>query len=119
MNNEVWLAILGGGLGVAIVTTAKELIMWALNRGAKKRDIKVSDIDALVEDLNKLENAQKISLHDRIKHLAKTFIVAGVIDIDDREALIAMHKCYQELGGNGHLDDLMKRVKQLNLKEET
>lgn len=116
MNNEVWLAILGGGLGVAIVTTAKELIIWALNRGAKKRDVKVSDIDALVEDLNKLKNAQKISLHDRIKHLAKTFIVAGVIDTDDREALIAMHKCYQELGGNGHLDDLMKRVKQLNLK---
>jgi hypothetical protein len=116
MNNEMWLAILGGGLGVAIITAIKELIIWALNRREGKKQVKIEDISQLKTDISILKEAQMVYMRDRVQHLCKAFISKCEISEDDLDNLNSMYSSYKRLGGNGHLDGLMQRVKRLNLK---
>lgn len=60
-----------------------------------------------------LENANKIIMKDRIKHLGKSYIERGNVSLDELEDLHEMHQCYHDLGGNGFLDQLMKEVDSL------
>lgn len=61
----------------------------------------------------------RLILKDRIRFLALHNIEQGWIYADELEDIIAMHKCYHtDLGGNGYLDTLMERVKQLDIREE-
>ena len=59
----------------------------------------------------------RILLYERIKFLANTYIRHGYISSEDLEDLISMHKIYHgPLKGNGYLDELMGRVKNLPIK---
>lgn len=62
-------------------------------------------------------HAQKVILQDRIRYLCKTYIKDKSIDMSDRSDLLQMHDIYHnDLGGNGNLDDLIEKVKDLPLK---
>ena len=98
---EVIIAACGG----AAVAGVFSLITWALNRKASKKE-KNTGIAAGVQVL----------LYDRIKYLAKHYIEEREIHAEDLEDLMRMHTIYHDdLNGNGYLDRLMKKVKDLKI----
>ena len=59
----------------------------------------------------------RLVLKDRLRFLCVRYIEKGWIYEDELEDLIAMHDCYHnELHGNGYLDELMNRVKSLEIR---
>lgn len=124
---DVLLAIVGGGCGAAIVAGLFGLITWRLNRKAQKEDraadrkavdcaARGKEIEELRSRVDALIIAERESLYDRIKHLAKAHIKKGRISVEDYEDLKRMHKVYHDpdkLGGNGFLDALMSDVDKL------
>ena len=56
----------------------------------------------------------RLILKNDIRTLCIKYIEQGWIYEDELEDIIIMHECYHnDLGGNGYLDELMKRVKSL------
>lgn len=129
---EILLAILGGGVAVAIIEAVKEAIAWHRNRKAVKEDrveereekqIEVrlnrleSEIGTMKDMMTALVDSQKNVLFDRIKCLCRQYIAENEIDFDDLRGVNALHNSYHNgLGGNGDLDALMKQVQSLPLK---
>ena len=122
---EIVLAILGGGVGTALVGGIFALIQWKLNRKAAREDraeavstaicaARGQEIRELKRLVNVLVEADRTILYDRIKHLAKSYIKRGYITVEEYEDLKRMHKVYHdELGGNGFLDAIMEEVDKL------
>jgi hypothetical protein len=124
---DLLLAIIGGSCGAAIVAGLFGLITWRLNRKAQKEDraanIKTADCAARGREIQELRDqvaalivAERESLYDRIKHLAKEHIRNGFITVEDYEDLKRMHHVYHDknlLNGNGFLDALMFEVDRL------
>lgn len=118
---ELLTLLLTGGIGAAAIKLLESLTLWALSRRAAKTDGEAgrrrAKAEALDTTVKHLVAGQRIILHDRIKYLAKCYIKAGEIAIDDREDLLEMHRIYHNsLGGNGNLDAVMAQVLELNLK---
>lgn len=129
---DILLALLGGGVAVAVIEAIKEALAWRRNRKAQKEDraedkadmkteerIKALEVD--VSDIKKmmasLVESQKNALFDRIQYLCRRYISEGEIDFDDRRGLNALHHSYHDgLGGNGDLDALMDSARALPLK---
>lgn len=105
---EIWIAVLGGGVGVAIVEAIKTIII----RKMDKQSDKESDIAELVKTLCK---NQRMMLYIEIKSLCKRHCAAGEIASDDLEDIMEMHNVYHKLGGNGYLDNYMEQVKSLKI----
>lgn len=104
---EVIIAIVSGGAAAAVVSGAIQIILWKLNRRAAKED-------AETKGEKDIKAAVRVILYDRIKHLGRSYISKGSISVEDLEDLMAMHKIYHdELNGNGFLDNVMRRVKNL------
>lgn len=107
MNTEILAAIVGGSAAGAFISGAFSVVLWILNNRKKK--------DAASE---RCVSGLQILLYDRIKHLGLKHIAEGDIYAEDLEDLQRMHKIYHdELDGNGYLDSIMKRVKELPLKQ--
>lgn len=117
-------AFVCGAGGVAIITGGFEIAKWALARRAKKADdaqkvnfefcqARGTELAAVKDRVDALASAQIVSLHDRIKHLAKAHITRDFVTVEDLEDLELMHEAYKKLGGNGFLDDLMRTVRAL------
>lgn len=125
---EVWLAIVGGGVGAAVVGGIFGIIRWVLDRKAQKEDRKENkadqkqqdlgkEIDEIKEQLGNLIIANRTSMYDRIKHLGNVYLERGSITSEELEDLISMHEVYHTvLKGNGFLDSLMEKVKALPVK---
>lgn len=121
MNNATWIAFLTGGAVVALIQGGFGVVMWVLNRKAKKKDDGDQNIEQrlyAMEQQNKIQSeALKYIMYDRIRFLGQAYIAEGKIDFDDRRILNSMHKVYHNgLNGNGDLDELMKAVNALPLK---
>ena len=115
------MAIIGGGVGTAIVAGLFSLIQWCLNRSVQKEDRAANNQQAECskrgEEITELHRmvgvlclADRALLYDRIKHLAKVYIKRGHITVEELEDLKAMHAVYHDkdkLNGNGFLDELM------------
>lgn len=140
---EFLLALLGGGVAVTVVETIKEAIAWHRNRKAqledrreeelkRKTEERIRNLETTVEKVEKmvmiLLESQKNSLFDRIQYLCKKYIAEGAIDVDDLRALNALYRSYhgytddhgvyhEGVGGNGDLEDLMRIVRKLPLKD--
>ena len=120
---EVILAILGGGVGTALVGGIFTLIQWRLNRKAAQED-QIQEVSA--QELRELKRlvgvsveADRIIMYDRIKHLGKSYIARGYITVEELEDIDLMHGVYhdkEKLGGNGFLDALMKTVHALEVR---
>lgn len=132
MDNAVVIAVLSGGVTVAIIEGVRECLAWHRNRKAVKEDRaeeksenekkdKARNTDNRVREVEKkvdaLMESQKYILYDRIRYLGQAYINEREIDFDDRRILNDMHNSYHNgLGGNGDLDILMKEVNNLPLK---
>lgn len=124
---DILLAIVGGSCGAAIVTGLFGLTKWRLDRKAQKEDraadTKAADCKARAKEIAELRGlvdalivAERESLYDRIKYLAKAHIKKGWISVEDYEDLKRMHHVYHDpnmLNGNGFLDALMADVDHL------
>ena len=107
--SELIVPILGGSAVAALITGSVQIILWKLNRKAKKQDGE-SNFE------KHIKNAMCVILYDRIKYLAKHHIGVGYISVEDLEDLTKMHNSYKEdLDGNGFLDNLMNQVRALPL----
>ena len=98
--------ILGSSVVLEIV---KAIIGWLQSKKV--------NLTALAGTVSKLANAQQISMRDRIKWLAKKYIQAGEIDIDDLAILEEMYSSYHDLGGNGYIETVMTCVRSLPVKD--
>lgn len=103
MTEEILLAIIGASFGSGGITS---IILAVLNKRWSTKDATQKQIDALTE-------AQKVIMIDRVRHLGRTYIGQKQIVFEDKENLKDMHKAYQSLGGNGHLDPIMEEVDKL------
>ena len=69
------------------------------------------------DDKSGMRNGIRLILKDRLRFLAVRYIEQGWIYEDELEDLVAMHNCYHHaLKGNGYLDDLVNRVKNLEIR---
>lgn len=129
MDGNVLGYVLTGGAAAAGIKLIETVIVWCLNRKAKKNDdaeekeeMEKTKKDAEIEELRltveNLKTANRLIMYDRIKHLCKTYLKDGEIGFNDLEDLIEMHECYHcSLGGNGKLNELMGLVKELPIKK--
>ena len=116
--NEILPLLLTGAAGAAVIKLTDNVIMWALNRKAKREENEDEEEDAVHQQLKALRTGQKVILLDRIQYLGQCYIFEGEIDFDDRRRLHQMHDAYHTLGGNGDLNNLMETVDHLPLKGE-
>lgn len=83
----------------------------------EKVNVRVKNVETKVEDMStKIDSVgllSKTQAYDKIRHLAVQYINAGTISIDEYENLVDMHSAYEQLGGNGFLDQLMEDVSHL------
>lgn len=126
--DNVLAYILTGGCAAAGIKLIETLIVWFLNRKAKKSDDEVekekqrakekeAEYELMVKTVESLKTADRLLMYDRIKHLCRAYLSKGEVDFNDLEDLIEMHGCYHNgLGGNGKLDTLMELVKELPVK---
>lgn len=104
---ELVIGVLGAGVGGGIMS----IILAALQRKWAKEDKHDGRIDALV-------NAQKVLMIDRVRWLGNQYIRNKQITISDKDTLSDMYKAYKALGGNGHLDVVMREIDKLPVVEE-
>lgn len=103
-------AICSGGAVAALVSGIFSVVMWKLQQKAQIQAQKTSKEDDIAKGIRML-------LYDRIKHLGNSYIHKGYVTSEELEDMTAMHQIYHNnLNGNGFLDDLMSRVKNLPLK---
>ena len=120
---QTLLAILGGGVGTALVGGAFTLLQWKLSRKAAREDraaeLSAEESRELKRLVGVLVEADRTLLYDRIKHLGKSYIARGYVTVEELEDLDLMHEVYHnkdKLGGNGFLDALMKTVHALEVR---
>ena len=96
--NEVILAVVGSGALSAVISG----IFTTISTKRKQK----GGVAAGVQQL----------MYDRIKYLCKSHLARGRIASNDLEDLERMHTIYHDdLDGNGYLDDLMKKVRSLEV----
>ena len=125
-----WIVVLSGATGAALVAGIFSLLKWLLDRKAAKADReeakkeKAEEAVAMADkNLNQKVDALCVAvrelLYDRIKHLGKAFLKQGEITTEELEDFLSMHKIYHNtLEGNGFLDEIVRQVKALPIKEK-
>lgn len=97
------VGLLGAGIGSGLMA----IVLACLNRKWAKEDKWHAVVDA-----------QKLVMLDRVRFLAKQHIASQSISLEDKEHLHEMYQSYKALGGNGHLDPIMKEVDRLRVVGE-
>lgn len=122
---EILKTILGGAVGSSIVVGIFGLVTWFLNRKAAKADKaedrkeqkesqEKTEMDDVRKTLDNLTIAMRTQLYLSIKRDGKSYLQRGSISAEELEDLVNAHKVYHDvLKGNGFLDSLMEKVKQL------
>lgn len=124
-----WNVVLSGASGAAIFAGIFSLFTWLLNRKAAKEDKaeerkRQAEEKAIMADKNLTQKVDALCvavrelLYDRIKHLGKAYLDRGYISTEELEDFINMHKIYHNtLEGNGFLDEIVKQVKSLPIRD--
>lgn len=124
-----WNVVLSGASGAALFAGIFSLIQWLLSRKAAKADKQAEKEEKAEEkaamadkNLNQKVDALCVAvrelLYDRIKHLGKSYLERGSITSEELEDFLAMHKIYHNtLDGNGFLDEIVRQVKSLPIRE--
>lgn len=125
-----FIDLLSGAAGAAIVGGIFGVIMWALNRKAKKEDsaqdasastcaARGQEIRDLRKDTDRIISALRLDYYNQIKKLAKKYISRGYIFVEEYENFGRMYSMYHDpdkLDGNGLLKELKKEVDSLEKK---
>lgn len=99
MQSDIVVAVLGSGV---LSTFIAQFFAYV----TKRRDERTGQSAAM-----------RLVLKDRLRFLCEKYITQGWIYADELEDIIQMHKCYHDtLNGNGYLDELMRRVKSLEIR---
>ena len=102
---DIILAIIGSG----VLSTLISCIFSASATRRKAKADKAKEDDALIIAMRQL-------YYGRIKRHAKHYIAAGRISSEELEDIVEDHRIYHDvLGGNGYLDNLMSKVKGLDI----
>lgn len=124
-----WTMVLSGASGAAIFAGVFSLIQWLLNRKATKADKaderkRQAEEKAAMADKNLTQKVDALCvavrelLYDRIKHLGKAYLDRGYISTEELEDFLSMHRIYHNtLEGNGFLDEIVRQVKALPIRE--
>ncbi len=105
---DVWISVIGGSCGAAVVTGVFGLVKLLIDRKDKR--------SGKEDHQNK---ALRYLMLYIIQERAKQHIRDGVITLEDRRALHHWHDLYHNgLGGNGDADALMEQVDRLELDTE-
>ena len=127
----MWLIdLLSGAVGAAIVGGIFGVIMWVLNRKAKKEDTaqesqtgncaaRGKEIRDLQTATERIISALRLDYYNQIKKLAKKYISRGYIFVEEYEDFGRMYSMYHDpdkLDGNGLLKELKKEVDNLEKK---
>lgn len=95
----ILVAIISSGV---LNTTVSYLLVNRTNSKQSEQDVK---------------QALRLIMKDRLRFLCTHYIEQKWIYKDELEDIIAMHNCYHDnLKGNGYLDELMRRVKELEIR---
>lgn len=127
---EVLIDIVSGAAGAAAVGGIFSIIMWVLNRKAKKEDsaqdintanclARGEEIRELRKDTDRIIAALRLDYYNQIKKLAKKYIARGHIYVEEYEDFSRMYDMYHDpdkLDGNGLLKALKEDVDQLEKK---
>lgn len=123
-----WIVdLLSGAAGAAIVGGIFGIIMWVLNRKAKKEDTAQEvnatfcaarglEIQELKDGNARIIAALRLDYYNQIKKLAKKYIARGHIYVEEYEDFTRMYDMYHDpdkLDGNGLLKSLKAEVDQL------
>lgn len=124
----MWLSdLLSGALGAALVTGGFGIVMWLLNRKAKKEDTAQKkgarncaergvEIRELSQSNERIIAALRLDYYNQIKKLAKKYIQRKYIFVEEYEDFNRMYDMYHDpdkLNGNGLLKSLKIEVDQL------
>ena len=102
---EILVAIIGSGVLSTLISC---IFTAAANRRKAKAEANKED-EALVIAMRQL-------YYGRIKRHAKHYIAAGKITSEELEDIVEDHRIYHDvLGGNGYLDNLMSKVRGLDI----
>ena len=102
---EVWISVIGGSCGAAVVTGVFGIIKMMIDRRDKRYGREDHQNKAL----------RYLMLYI-IQERAKQHIIEGKITLEDRRSLHHWHDLYHEgLGGNGDADALMEQVDRLRV----
>ena len=99
---EALNSFLSAGIGAGFMAVVNTIISHRLKKNDKEDERMVA-----------LTEAQKLLMQDKVRYLGSKFIEEKKISLENKEMLQAMHKAYQALGGNGHLDTVMDEVDRL------
>lgn len=131
----VILAIVGGGVGAAMMSGLHDRWRFKAERMAQKEDKQEERNDAtkslasvnsqqderlqaLEAQVNALVKGQRAIMLDRIIYLGQSYIVKREITYEERKRLRDMHEVYHnDLGGNGDADIIMQNVDKLDLRQ--
>jgi len=98
-KQAIILALIGSGLLSTIITQVCNIIN---RRHDEKKGV---------------THGVRLILKDRLRFLCVRYLEQGWIYEDELEDLIVMHQCYHDtLKGNGYLDQMMQRVKNLPIR---
>lgn len=96
---------LSAGIGAGVMAIANTFVNHWLKKNTKEN-----------KQMAALTEAQKLIMQDKVRYLGSKFIEEKKISLENKEMLDAMHKAYQALGGNGHLDTVMAEVEKLPIE---
>lgn len=64
-----------------------------------------------------IQHSLRLIMKNDLRNLCRHYLQQGWIYEDELEDLIIMHKCYHDdLKGNGYLDEMMRRIKNLEIR---
>ena len=114
---SAWTTIIVAIISSSAMGALATLLSEAVKRRWKKSDeaatISADRVDKMEEKLDAVVNSQKVITTERIRYLGLCYIGAQRITLEDKETLHEMHEAYERLGGNGHLDTVMREVDKL------
>lgn len=105
---EFFATVLGCCLGSSGITA---IILAVLQRRWSKADKADEKQDAIISGL-------KVLTVDRVRYLGKNYIERGWITLWEKENLKDMYVAYKALGGNGHLDTVIKEIERLDIRAD-
>lgn len=107
MIGKIILAILGSG----VISTFISCLFAAHSEKKKAEAEREKEDDTITIAMRQL-------FYGRIKRYAREYIAAGHLTAEDLEDLIEDHHIYHDvLGGNGYLDSIMDKVKNLEIRD--
>ena len=139
-SGEILICILSSAAAAAAITSAKEIIIWVLNRKAKVKDEDKEENDtvqqlktvldehqeclsgiletmkAIQENMSLMKESDKTILKDKIIYLIKKYLEYGEITFEEKLSIQHMwHKYHFDLEGNGDLDEWMELLETIKV----